>query len=115
MYAERLRVDPHFIQTSDEAAFIRDIFAGLVEFNEKGQIVPALAKDWFSENNKDWLFILDDSAKWSNGESVTADDFVASWQRLADPKNVSPLAPYLVYMGIENAKEIVEGKSRLVN
>ncbi|WGE55388.1 peptide ABC transporter substrate-binding protein [Actinobacillus equuli subsp. equuli] len=110
VYAERLRVDPHFIQTSDEAAFIRDIFAGLVEFNEKGQIVPALAKDWFSENNKDWLFILDDSAKWSNGESVTADDFVASWQRLAAPKNVSPLAPYLVYMGIENAKEIVEGK-----
>ncbi|SUT85843.1 putative oligopeptide transporter,periplasmic-binding protein [Actinobacillus ureae] len=110
VYAERLRVDAHFIRTADEAAFARDIFAGLVEFNEKGQIVPALAKNWFSENNKDWLFILDDSAKWSNGESVTADDFVASWQRLAEPQNVSPLAPYLVYMGIENAKEIAEGK-----
>lgn len=110
VYAERLRLDTHFIQTADEAAFARDIFAGLVEFNEKGVVVPALAKNWFSENNKDWLFILDDSAKWSNGESVTADDFVASWQRLADPKNVAPLAPYLTYMGIENAKEIAEGK-----
>ncbi|WP_018652493.1 peptide ABC transporter substrate-binding protein [Actinobacillus capsulatus] len=113
VYAERLRVDTHFIRTADEAAFARDIFAGLVEFNEKGQIVPVLAKDWFSENNKDWLFILDDSAKWSNGKSVTADDFVASWQRLADPRNASPLAPYLTYMGIENAKEIVEGKKQV--
>lgn len=113
VYAERLHIDPHFIRTADEAALVRDIFAGLVEFNEKGQIVPALAKTWFSENNKDWLFILDDSVKWSNGESVTADDVVASWQRLADPKNASPLAPYLTYMGIENAKEIAEGKRPL--
>ncbi|WP_150539555.1 peptide ABC transporter substrate-binding protein [Actinobacillus vicugnae] len=110
VYSKQLNVDTHFIQTAEEAALARDIFAGLVEFNEKGQIVPALAKSWFSENNQDWLFILDDNAKWSNGESVTAEDVVASWQRLADPKNASPLAPYLTYMAIENVKEIAEGK-----
>ncbi|WGE89730.1 peptide ABC transporter substrate-binding protein [Actinobacillus arthritidis] len=86
------------------------MLVGLVAYNQKGAVQPAVAKTWFTDNHKDWLFILDENAKWSNGAAVTAQDFVLSWQRLVEPKNGSPLAPYLAYMQLNNAKEIVAGE-----
>ncbi|WP_227627503.1 ABC transporter substrate-binding protein, partial [Klebsiella michiganensis] len=53
---------------------------------------------------------LRDNAKWSNGEKVTASDFVYSWQRLVDPKNLSPFAWYAALASIENAQKIIDGK-----
>lgn len=111
IYADTFQLDPHKIRSAAESAPLRDLLVGLVAFDEKGDVVSAIAQNWFTEDAKSWLFILDDKATWSNGKAVTAHDFVASWQRLLEPKNQSLLAKYLIYMGIENAKEISEQKT----
>ncbi len=64
----------------------RDLFEGLVNQNEKGEIVPGVATQWKSNDNRIWTFTLRDNAKWADGTPVTAQDFVYSWQRLVDRK-----------------------------
>ncbi|MFA9488430.1 MULTISPECIES: peptide ABC transporter substrate-binding protein [unclassified Mannheimia] len=108
IYSAVFQLDPHKVKVSVDAAPLRDLLVGLMAYNAKGDVVPAIAQNWFTEDEKSWLFILDDKATWSNGKAVTAQDFVASWQRLIDPVNHSPLAKYLIYMGVENAKAIAE-------
>lgn len=110
IYSAHIQLDPHFVKAIADAAPIRDLLLGLMMFNPQGEVVPAIGREFFSEDGKNWLIILDEKAKWSNGEPVTAQDFVASWQRLADPANASPLSPYLNYMGIQNAKAILQGE-----
>ncbi|OOH92090.1 ATPase [Pasteurellaceae bacterium 15-036681] len=110
LYAADFQIDPHFVTGADNGAMLRDLLVGLMAFDAKGNVVPAVAREWFSEDGMNWLFVLDENAKWSNGEPVTADDFVTSWQRLSDPANKSPLAQYLLYMDIENAKAILASR-----
>ncbi|AAP96491.1 peptide transporter [[Haemophilus] ducreyi] len=108
-YLDEMVFDPHFITTHEQSAPICDLLVGLMAFNQKGEIVAGVAQEWRTENNQQWQFVLDKTAKWSNSQAVTAGDFVASWQRLINPRNASPLANYLVYMGVENAKDILRG------
>ncbi|QIM66971.1 peptide ABC transporter substrate-binding protein [Mannheimia granulomatis] len=106
IYSDIFVLDPHKVNASADAAPLRDLLVGLMAYDAKGDIIPAIAQNGFSEDGKEWLFILNEKAKWSNGDAVTAHDFVASWQRLIEPQNRSSLAKYLVYMGVENAKAI---------
>lgn len=110
IYSAHFQLDPHFVKVSADGAPVRDLLVGLVAYDRSGKIVPAMAKEWFSEDGKNWQFALKDDVNWSNGQPVTAEDFVASWQRLADPQNGAPLAPYLSYMNVENAKQILSGE-----
>ncbi|VFS53772.1 Periplasmic murein peptide-binding protein precursor [Moellerella wisconsensis] len=75
-----------------EAQVMRDLFEGLVNQDSRGQVIPGVAEHWQSEDNRVWIFKLRSNARWSNGEPVTANDFVYSWQRLVNPKNTSPFA-----------------------
>lgn len=113
IYADHFVLDPHRVTQSAESALLRDLIQGLVIFDTKGNIQPAIAREWSTADNKTWLFVLDDKARWSNGEPVTAHDFVASWQRLQTSTPKSPLAPYLIYMGVANAKQIALGEKDL--
>lgn len=110
IYSAYLQLDPHFVKVSADAAPLRDLLVGLYAFDQHGNLQPALAKEQFSDDQQHWLFILDEKARWSNGEPVTAQDIVASWQRLIDPSQGSPLARYLIYMGVQNAKAIQQGE-----
>ncbi|EIJ71451.1 peptide ABC transporter substrate-binding protein [Pasteurella bettyae] len=96
------------IHSADQADFLRDILEGLVIFDAVGNIQPAVAQSWTTKDSKIWTFTLRKEAKWSNGEDVTAQDFVASWQQLALSKN--PLKQYLAFMHIKNAQAFFEGK-----
>lgn len=107
IYSAHLPLDPHQVKVIADSALVRDLFVGLMAFDRAGNVIPGVAKSSFSDDGKNWLFILDENATWSNGDSVTADDFVASWQRLMDRISPSPWAHYLVEMKIENAKEIL--------
>ncbi len=69
-----------------------------------------MAESWDNKDFKVWTFHLRKDAKWSNGEPVTARDFVYSWQRLVDPKTASPYASYPQYGHIVNVDEIIDGK-----
>ncbi|RPE86326.1 peptide/nickel transport system substrate-binding protein [Vespertiliibacter pulmonis] len=110
IYSAYLQLDPQFIKAIADAAPVRDLLTGLMQFDKQGDIVPAIATSLTSKDGKTWIIQLDEKAQWSNEEPVTASDFVASWQRLSDPNNHSPLAPYLIYMGINNAKAIIQHK-----
>ncbi|EPD0762377.1 ABC transporter substrate-binding protein, partial [Escherichia coli] len=72
--------------------------------------VPGVATQWKSNDNRIWTFTLRDNAKWADGTPVTAQDFVYSWQRLVDPKTLSPFAWFAALAGINNAQAIIDGK-----
>ncbi|MFH4284916.1 ABC transporter substrate-binding protein, partial [Acinetobacter baumannii] len=74
---------------------IRDLFEGLVIQDRDGNIIPGVAESWETKDNLTFVFHLRKDAKWSNGEPVTADDFVYSLRRAVDPKTASPNVWYL--------------------
>lgn len=79
-------LDPARASAAPETDVVRAIYEGLTEIDAKTlDAVPGVAEKWsVSEDGKTWTFTLRKNAKWSNGRSVTADDFVRSWQRLYD-------------------------------
>jgi oligopeptide transport system substrate-binding protein len=86
-----------------------DLFEGLVTVAEDGSNVPGVAKSWeTSADGKTWTFHLRDDARWSNGQPVTANDFVYAWRREVDPATASEYAEALA--PLQNAVEIAEGK-----
>lgn len=108
--AEPTSLDPHKVEGIPEAVITRQLFEGLVVRDQKGNIQPAVAVSWESnENFTQWTFKLRETT-WSNGEPLTAEDFVYSWQRLADPKTASPYASYLEKLKLNNATEIIAAK-----
>ena len=107
---EPASLDPVKAVGLPEIQVIRDLFEGLVNQNEKGQLEPGVATKWQSNDNRIWTFSLRDDARWSDGTPVTAQDFVYSWQRLVDPKNTSPFAWFAALAGINNAQAIIDGK-----
>ncbi|WP_039056031.1 peptide ABC transporter substrate-binding protein [Enterobacter sp. Bisph1] len=107
---EPASVDPAKAVGLPEIQVLRDLFEGLVNQNEKGEIIPGVASKWQSSDNRTWVFTLRDNARWSDGSPVTAADFVYSWQRLVDPKTTSPFAGFAALAGISNAKNIADGK-----
>ncbi|HEY3983353.1 peptide ABC transporter substrate-binding protein [Cedecea sp.] len=107
---EPASLDPIKAVGLPEIQVIRDLFEGLVNQNEKGELVPGVATKWQSNDNRVWTFTLRDNARWSDGSPVTAQDFVYSWQRLVDPKNTSSFAWFAALAGITNAQAIIDGK-----
>lgn len=93
-----------------EAQVLRDLFEGLVNQDAHGQAIPGVAIGWKTTDNKTWIFTLRHDARWSNGDSVTASDFVYSWQRLVNPANASSFSWFAALSGIQNAQEIIDGK-----
>ncbi|KAA8434741.1 peptide ABC transporter substrate-binding protein [Weissella paramesenteroides] len=86
-----------------------NITEGLYVYDSKGRPQKALAqKTKISEDKKTYTIDIRKDAKWSNGDPVTAADFVFAWQRAVDPKTASEYA-YL-FDNIENAKAIQDGE-----
>lgn len=78
--------DPALAGAPPETDVVRAIFEGLTDTDSKTlEAVPAVAAEWKStDGDKTWTFHLRKDAKWSNGERVTANDFVRSWTRLVE-------------------------------
>lgn len=86
-----------------------NVFESFYRLGKNGQPAAGLAKSGtVSKDGKTWTFKLRSNAKWSNGEKITAQDFVYSWRRTINPKTASPYA-YL-FSGIKNADEIIAGR-----
>lgn len=77
--------DPALASAAPETDVVRALFEGLTDNDSKTlKTVPAIATEWnSSDDEKVWTFKLRRDAKWSNGKTVTAEDFVRSWKRLA--------------------------------
>lgn len=97
---------------TDAASFIvfGQTMEGLYILDESDTPVPAIADGDpdISEDGKEYTFKLREDAEWSNGDPVTANDFVYSWQRAVDPDTGSEYA-YMFSGIIENATEIMNG------
>lgn len=103
-------LDAHKAQGVPEHNVLNDLFETLTITDPTGHLIPGAAVKWESSDNKTWIFHLRPEAKWSNGDPVTAQDFVFAWQRLADPKTAAPYASYFQYMLIDNIDDIIAGK-----
>ncbi|HKS08217.1 MAG TPA: peptide ABC transporter substrate-binding protein [Pyrinomonadaceae bacterium] len=85
--------DPAFAAAPPDTDAVRALFEGLTDYDPQTLApVPAVATRWESSHDgRVWTFYLRDNARWSNGEKVTAADFVRSWQRTL---KIGPLAPH---------------------
>lgn len=108
--SEPASLDPHKVESDVEFNIISDLFDGLVSVSPTGEIQPRLAEKWENKDNTVWTFHLRPGITWSDGTPITAEDIVWSWQRLVDPKTVSPYASYPGSMRIVNGTDIAEGK-----
>ena len=81
------------------------VMEGLLRYDQENQLVPGMAKAWEIEGNVATFFLRD--AVWSNGEPVTADDFIFSWRKALDPSTASQYA--FILFGIKNARSINQG------
>lgn len=103
-------LDPHKTEGVPESHVIRDLLEGLVNQDADGNTIPGVAERWETSDNQTYTFYLRKDAKWSNGDPVTAQDFVYSWQRAVDPATASPYSWYMEYTKMKNAKEIIAGE-----
>ncbi|MFS0644283.1 peptide ABC transporter substrate-binding protein [Siminovitchia sp. 179-K 8D1 HS] len=88
---------------------LNNIMEGLTRLDESHEPQPATAEKWdISQDGKTYTFHIRENAKWSNGDDVTADDFVYAWKRLLDP-NTGSAAAFLGYF-IEGGEEYNDGK-----
>ena len=104
-------LDPQ--QATDGTSFevIADYTDGLMQMDADGQAVNALAESIdVSEDGLTYTFHIREDANWSNGEPVTAADFVFAWQRAVDPEVASEYSYMLSDIGqIVNAQDIIDG------
>ena len=107
--AEPESLDPALIESVNAAEIGRDLFEGLTSTDHHANVVPGVAESWKQTDSTTWVFKLRRNAVWSNGEPVTADDFVYAWRRFLDPKTAAKIATtYGVYL--LNGLDVVNGK-----
>lgn len=104
-------MDPQINTDVEGSGVLRSLFEGLYNEDQKGALVPGVATSFeLSEDKTVYTFRLRDNAKWSNGDPVTANDFVYSWRRLADPKTASEYAWYMELMQVKNSAAVIAGE-----
>jgi len=92
-------LDPQLVTGVIEERLLSSLFEGLVNVNlETMQPEPGVAESWdLSADGLLYTFHLRPDAKWSNGDPVTAEDFVYSWQRMLSPSLAAEYA-YMLYV-----------------
>ncbi len=104
-------LDPQVVEDTIGSELARDLFEGLMNQDELGNLEPGVATKFdVNDDNTVYTFTLRDNALWSNGDQVTAHDFVYGWQRATDPELASPYQWYMELMSIKNAAEIIKGE-----
>lgn len=102
-------LDPHRAEGVTAANVLRDLFEGLVTEAPDGTLIPGAAASWtVSDDGLVYTFRMQPDGRWSNGDPVTADDFVYGLQRSADPATLSEYSAILY--PLDNAAEVVAGK-----
>ncbi|WP_342045494.1 peptide ABC transporter substrate-binding protein [Bacillus sp. OTU530] len=100
------------VKATDQVSFIvmNNVMEGLYRLDKDQKPTPGVAESYTkSEDGKKYTFKLRKDAKWSNGDPVTANDFVFAWKRAVNPATAAEYA-YIMF-DIKNAKAINEGKA----
>jgi len=103
-------LDPNIAEGSNANNIILCLFEGLINYDPKDlHPIPGVAQSWkISDDGLTYTFFLRKNAKWSNGDPVTAHDFVFSWKRILTPKMATSYGYMLFY--VRNAKAYSDGK-----
>ncbi|WP_408607128.1 peptide ABC transporter substrate-binding protein [Halobacillus mangrovi] len=103
-------MDPSLITDSVGFQWAGETLEGLYRLDENSNLTEGMAKEGtVSDDGLTWTFKLRD-AQWSNGDPVTANDFVYSWRRAVDPDVGSEYGPYFLGGIIKNASAISNGE-----
>lgn len=102
-------LDPHIVTGVPEHHLLLALCEGLTSSNPRGgESLPGSASSWeVSNDGKTYTFYLQEDGKWSNGDSVTAHDYVWSWERILTPSLGSQYPDMLYYL--VNAEEFHNG------
>jgi oligopeptide transport system substrate-binding protein len=101
-------LDPHKSRSTESGEVLRDLGEGLMGYASDGELVPRAAERVeISDDGRGYSFHLRPTARWSNGEAVTARDFVYSFRRLLDPATAAFYAQSVLDVG--HAAEILAG------
>ena len=107
-------LDPHKAEGVPASNILRDLYEGLTIEAPDGKVIPGAAQSWeISEDGRVYTFHLRKAAKWSNGDPVTAHDFVYGLRRSADPATASKYS--LILSPILNAEDVVAGTQPVEN
>lgn len=110
--SEPKTLDPTLNNSLDGGTYINCAFEGLTTYSKEGKIVPGVAEKWdISADGTVYTFHLRADAKWTDDKPVTANDFVYSWRRAADPKTAADYAYYFYF--IKNGAAINGGEAPL--
>ena len=102
-------LDPAIVTGQLEGRLCLALFEGLTTRDAKGAIIPGMAQSWdISPDGLTYMFHLRPGIKWSNGEPITASDFLNSWERVLNPATASEYAYQLYYLA--NAEAYATGK-----
>jgi oligopeptide transport system substrate-binding protein len=104
-------LDPHKTSTVYEAHILRDLYEGLVAQDAKANAIPGTAESWtISDDGTVYTFKIRADAVWSNGDPVTAEDYVYSFRRMQDPKTAAEYAS--LYQFIVGAEGVNKGTGK---
>jgi ABC-type oligopeptide transport system substrate-binding subunit len=105
-------LDPHKVAGNTEQNIILNLYDCLTTYDPRtAEPIPCVAESW--EPNADasvWTFHLRRDARWTDGAPLTAEDYVYSWRRIADPATAAPFANLIYY--VRNGQAINEGRIR---
>lgn len=106
--ADPRTLDPGLNGASDGGDVINNTFEGLVR-EKNGTVFPGMATEWMvSTDGLTVTFEMREDAKWSDGTELNADDFVRSWLRAMDPRNISEYAWIWYYTNVEGAADFAD-------
>ncbi|HDK38391.1 MAG TPA: peptide ABC transporter substrate-binding protein [Thiolapillus brandeum] len=112
--AEVQTLDPHKAEGVPSSNILRDLYEGLTIEAPDGKVIPGTAESWeISNDGKTYTFKIRQDAKWSNGDPVTAQDFVYGLHRSVDPATASKYSQILA--PILHAEDVIAGKQPVEN
>jgi len=105
-------LDPPQVGSRPDDNIVSHMFATLYEIDDESNIVPFLANDYrVSEDGTEWTFVLNEGLTCHDGEPLTAEDVVYSFQRAADPANeFTGNTPGFVFASIAYKDARVDGE-----
>ncbi len=103
-------LDPHRSSTVAEAHILRDLYEGLLTYDNHGALIPGAATHWnVSDDGLSYRFHLREDGRWSNGDPVTAQDFVFALRRILAPQTAAKYAEVLY--PLKHARPVNRGEA----